>query len=505
MVDRHLLIIGGGLAGLSAGCYALRSGFKTTLIEHNTELGGVCASWERGLYTIDGCIHWLTGGPFQQVYEELDILPAVLLHTLQTWATYRDAHDGLEVAFTRDLDALIKQLTAISPADAAELARMRVGVREMLALHPPLDAPELGHLGEQLREIWHARGALGSLVHFRGSVGDWTQNRLQSERLRRIFTRMVPETAPAAFLLMVLGYLEQGYLSRPVGGTAAFRDALIQTYRALGGEVRLDATVEEILVTDGRATGVRLVDGTPLAADAVLSTSSAPETVLRMLGGVYDPGPTRERLANWQLFEPIVLASFGVAAPYADAPSLMTLDGDPPFDVGGRLVDCYTVRVCNDDACCAPQGHTVIQAILPTDYAWWTAQGAHYAEAKTAVAEVALTALERHFPNLRALVRETDVATPLTYWNLSRSWQGSFEGWMPRAGGMFGHVKKTLAGLEGFYMAGQWVEPGGGVPMALTSGRQAIQLLCHDAHQPFVATSKALRPNEAVSASYAGH
>ncbi len=505
MVDRHLLIIGGGLAGLSAGCYALRSGFKTTIVEHNVALGGVCTSWQRGQYTVDGCIHWLTGGPFEQVYEELAILPAVPLHTLETWATYRDARAGLEVAFTRDLDALVKQLTAMSPADAPELARLRVGVREMLALHPPMDAPELGHLGEQLREFWHARGALGALVHFRGSVGDWTKHHLQSPQLRRIFTRMLPEAAPMAFLLMVLGYLEQGYLSRPVGGTAAFRDALIRTYGALGGEVRLDATVGEILVTDGRATGVRLVDGTTLAADAVLSTSSAPETVLRMLGGAYDAGPTRERLANWQLFEPIVLASFGVAAPYADVPSLMTLDGDVPFDVGGRLVDCYTVRVCNDDACFAPQGHTVIQALMPTDYAWWTAQEQHDSEARMAIAEVALTALEPHFPNLRSLVRETDIATPLTYWNRTRSWHGAFEGWMPRAGGMFGHVKKTLAGLEGFYMAGQWVEPGGGVPMALTSGRQAIQLLCRDAHQPFVATSKAPRQNEAVSAAYAGH
>jgi phytoene dehydrogenase-like protein len=41
-------------------------------------------------------------------------------------------------------------------------------------------------------------------------------------------------------------------------------------------------------------------------------------------------------------------------------------------------------------------------------------------------------------------------------------------------------IEKQLAGLEGFYMAGQWVEPGGGVPTALMSGRQAVQLLCAD-------------------------
>lgn len=76
-------------------------------------------------------------------------------------------------------------------------------------------------------------------------------------RLRQFFTRILWETAPAYFLAMVLGYLERGYLSRPVGGTAAFRDALVDTYRGLGGEAVTHATVDEVLVDAGRATSVR--------------------------------------------------------------------------------------------------------------------------------------------------------------------------------------------------------------------------------------------------------
>jgi len=46
---------------------------------------------------------------------------------------------------------------------------------------------------------------------------------------------------------------------------------------------------------------------------------------------------------HWKLFDPIVLASFGVAAPYANAPSLLTIDGIQPFDVGGRTIDTLSV------------------------------------------------------------------------------------------------------------------------------------------------------------------
>jgi phytoene dehydrogenase-like protein len=47
-------------------------------------------------------------------------------------------------------------------------------------------------------------------------------------------------------------------------------------------------------------------------------------------------------------------------------------------------------------------------------------------------------------------------------------------------------MSKTLPGLEGFYMAGQWVEPGGGLPLAALSGRNVTQIICRADKRPFV-------------------
>jgi phytoene dehydrogenase-like protein len=88
----------------------------------------------------------------------------------------------------------------------------------------------------------------------------------------------------------------------------------------------------------------------------------------------------------------------------------------------------------------------------------------------------------------------TDIVTPLTYWNETRSWRGAYEGWIPQGEGLTARVPKRLPGLSGFYMAGQWVEPGGGVPMALMSGRQAVQLLCADEGRTFLAGEQRLEP-----------
>lgn len=495
MSKKNILIVGGGVAGLSAGCYALQSGFGTTIIEHNLALGGVCTAWQRGPYTIDGCIHWLTGGPFMRLYEEVGVVPEVPLKTLETWVTYRNVRDGLEVPFTRNLDAFVGNLSSLFPKDAAELQRVREAAAHITEMKPELDAPGAVSLRERLLALWEMRGSLGSLVHFRKSIGDWGRDHIADDRLRRILTSVVPETAPAFFLLMVLGYLEQGYLSRPIGGTGAFRTALERRFRSLGGEAILHATVEEILVDANRVTGVRLTDGTMLDADIVISTSSMPETVLRLLGGRYDAPLVRDRLEKWRLFDPIALVSFGVAREYGDLPSTLYIDGIADFEVGGAKNDHLMIRVFNDDASFAPSGHTVVQSIMKTDYAWWATRGARYSAERDAVADTALDKLEPFLPEIRTHARVVDVATPLTYWAMTRSWRGAFEGWMPNSESFMSHVSKKLAGLDGLYMAGQWVEPGGGIPTAVMSGRQAVQLACADDDRAFVASeSRAARP-----------
>ncbi len=58
---RSVIIIGAGVAGLSAGRYAQMYGYQSHVFEMHTLPGGLCTSWQRKGYTIDGCIHWLVG------------------------------------------------------------------------------------------------------------------------------------------------------------------------------------------------------------------------------------------------------------------------------------------------------------------------------------------------------------------------------------------------------------------------------------------------------------
>ena len=75
MSERKTVIIGAGIAGLAAGCYARMNGYRAHVVEMHDKSGGLRTVWARQGYTIEGCIHWLTGSApgdsLYQVWEEL--------------------------------------------------------------------------------------------------------------------------------------------------------------------------------------------------------------------------------------------------------------------------------------------------------------------------------------------------------------------------------------------------------------------------------------------------
>jgi phytoene dehydrogenase-like protein len=84
-----------------------------------------------------------------------------------------------------------------------------------------------------------------------------------------------------------------------------------------------------------------------------------------------------------------------------------------------------------------------------------------------------------------------DVATPLTFERYTGNWQGSFEGWLitpQNASVVMKPMSQALPGLENFFMCGQWVEPGGGLPTGVMSGRRLVQALCKQDGIKFEAT-----------------
>lgn len=499
MTQNSVIIIGAGLAGLSAGCYAQMNGYRSRIFEHHSAPGGVAAAWKRGDYVIDGGIHFYMGHRpgtgLHQLYRELGAAQTNRFLDMTVYGRFTDEASGRSVLVTPDLDRLAADLKALSPEDAAIVDDIIAGARAMQGLDMSemgmSKPPELAGPVGQLREYWGMRHLLRYMTgryakpvaeYVRSARDPWLQ-----ECLKGLF---LPEV-PTWFLLMVLALVADGQVGLLDGACSDFVDPIARRYEALGGQVTYRATVEEILVEDNRAVGVRLADGREHRAAAVISAADGYSTLFEMLGGRYVDAKTKRRYEEWPLIRPLVMLSFGVAREFPEEPWMSVLMLKQPFVVGTEAIGALLVRTFNYSSKFAPPGKTVVQIAFETEWEYWSQlreERPLYRAEKERVAAEVLERLEAHHPGIASEVEMMDVATPCSTWRYTRNRRGAYMGWLPTPKVLNTQLRRTLPGLKDFYMAGQWVMPGGGVPSCLYSGRHAVQLLCKRDGKPFVTT-----------------
>ena len=512
MAQKSLIIIGAGLAGLSAGCYAQMNGYQSRVFEHHTKPGGVAAAWNRRGYLIDGGIHFVMGykpgSALYELYRELGITARLVEMT--TYGRFTDEVSGRSVEVTRDLDRLANDLKTFSPTDAQVIDDLIAGARAMQGSHLLFELgmgkpPELTGPLDQLKQLWAMRQMFKYFTgRYAKPVADYAQA-IHDPWLRQVVVNLFLPEVPVWFIFMILALLADGQLGLLEEGCLDFVLPIEKRYHDLGGQVTYSATVEEILVEESplpdagrgrgsgpRAVGVRLADGSEHRADVVVSAADGYGTIFNMLGGRYADEKIRHRYRNWKLIRPVAMVSFGVAREFAGEPHLSVIMLERPFTVGNQAIGGFSLRIFNYSAKFAPPGKTVIQVMFETEWDHWNElhnDQPRYEAEKERVATELLERLEAHYLSLSSQVEMTDVATPYTWWHYTRNHQGAYMGWLPTPETIMTSLPRTLPGLANFYMAGQWVMPGGGVPPSLYSGRHVVQILCHRDGKPF---SKAL-------------
>ena len=151
------------------------------------------------------------------------------------------------------------------------------------------------------------------------------------------------------------------------------------------------------------------------------------------------------------------------------------------------------IKIYNFDPTLAPIGKTALTALLPADYDYWvdlkTNNLQQYNIEKERIALEVAKELEKKFGDIEPILEVIDVATPATYSRYTNNWRGSFEGWIPTVDNFSKSMKKTLPNLNNFYMIGQWVQPGGGLPTGGMHGRYISQIICKEDKKKFKALS----------------
>ncbi|MDZ4180936.1 MAG: NAD(P)/FAD-dependent oxidoreductase [Coriobacteriia bacterium] len=491
-----IVIIGGGVAGLSAGIFARANGFDTTILEKHTVLGGECTGWDRKGYHIDGCIHWLMGTkegtPMNDLWKSVGALDGVEIYHPDTFLTFE--HEAGTVPIYRDLDRLRQAWLDLSPRDADAIEEFVATIRQMGAFEMETTKPmDMMSLVEKVRYLASMKEA-GAVLRRYGKVGlaEYAK-RFEHPAIRAMFATFAPGDYAVAFLFFGLATFAQGQSSIPMGGSKALADRMAERYLALGGKVETGCEVTGVTIDRKRVTHLQTADGRTFAADHYIAACDANVVFERLLGGRYRDPAFAKRFDDPKTY-PLASNTYiglGLEAGVGDMPRTVRFDCEP-IALGNDAITQITLNHYAYEPDFAPEGHTALTVALnhfgeAVDH-WLALAGDReaYRREKERVGETVREAIEAHVPHFAGKLKVLDVATPATYERYCNAHRGAFMAFFPTIGSkMMAHTGR-IKGLDNFVLSGQWLQPPGGLPIAVITGKDSIQRLCKRLKRPFV-------------------
>ncbi len=476
------------------------NGYRTSIFEMHTIPGGLCTSWKRKGYTIDGCMHFLLGSNpgtgFYRIWEELGAVQGRRMVNQEEYTRF-EGENGKVFSVYTDIDRLEQHMKELAPEDEKVIEETIKAARKCIRFEIPVEkARELYTPVDYLKMMPKMFPILRFMSKW-GKISTMDLAKRVKNPLLRQFLLTYAELPDYSMivLLMALAWHHQKQAGYAVGGSLEFAQAIERRYLDLGGEINYKSPVDKILVENDEAVGVRLIDGTEHRGDTVISAADGRTTIFDMLEGKYINDKLRNHYDSSPLFPPLIQIALGVNRSFDEVPHLVSGINYPlnePVIIAGQELKRLGVHIYNYDPGSAPEGKTVLKVLLNSDYDYWKKlkqDSVRYKAEKEQIADQVIALLEQRFPGLADQVEMRDVATPMTWERYTGNWRASHEGWLMTTKNLNMRLSKTLPGLRNFYMAGQWVEPGGSLPYVAVSGRNVIQIICKKDKRQFVTTT----------------
>ena len=491
-MKKKINIIGAGISGLTAGCYLQMNGYDTEIFELHNLPGGLCTSWKRGDYNFDGCIHWLVGSSpednFYHLWNELVDMKKInfVYHDLYSRVYGKD---GQYIDIFNDIDKLEQELLLKAPEDRVLILSFTKAIRKFIPFENIVDkAPEVQNFADKFSFLFKMFPYLSAFNKWMKIKSKDFAAQCKNPLLRNVFEIFFEPNMSMIFLIFSMSWFVKKAAGYPIGGSLTFAKEIENRYTALGGKINYHAKVEKInTLSENRkeiATGITLADGSIKNADITISAADGHYTIYKMLEGKYVNEKINKRYQSALTFSSYVQVSLGINRSLDKELHIQSIYPEKPIIIDDKTnASQIGVHIFNYDPTMAPEGKTVINSLILTDnHEYWLNLKkdnlSKYKAEKDRIAKEVIAAIDKHIGNIADYVEEIDVSTPSTVIRYTNNWKGSFEGWILTPESGFMSYERELPGLKNFYMAGQWVEPGGGLPGALLSGRNVTQLIC---------------------------
>lgn len=487
MPKNNVIIIGAGIAGLSAGIYAKKAGFNVTIYESHIIPGGLSTSWSRKGYLFEGGMHWLTGSsskmPLYKIWKELKALqennPIIVKDPF-----YTVINGERRLHLYRDVSQLEEHFSEYAPEDKKAIKMLCRDIRLFQPIHLVVkDIAGLkatNHAKPNLKELLAMIPAGLRFAPLANMSYKKYISKFKNNDIKALLNSIIGERYNAISLIYTLASFSTGDCGFPEGGSVRMAQNMANYFEELGGKIIYRSKVDKVEIENSCVKGITCGQ-TFIPADSVIVTQDTRQAV----DTLFYP-PLKESWINQMkkatVGEQNMFICLGIKGNLSDLPKGIVFPLEKPFEFAGLSFSELRINNYAEYKNLSPEGCTTITSLLiGNSYEFWKTakENGTYKQKKQELLEKFIAELEQFIPQIKGNIEVTDVATPLTYERYCHTFEGS---WMSvwYAGGKFSTYPSKSKTVKGLYFASERTSMPGGLPIAVDAGRRAAQYLCRD-------------------------
>ncbi|WP_040486439.1 phytoene desaturase family protein [Listeria grayi] len=488
-------IIGAGVAGLCAGIRLQKQGYQVTIYEKNDKPGGKMNQIKKNGFTFDlGPTIVMMPDIYREVFTMagedpdlyLDMQPLNPMYTVFFGEQYEEKY-----GVSSELSELMKMLEGISEEDAQGFLQYLQNIyKRYLTAKNHFILKSFNRFSDFYNPNTIRQGLkLKTFDTAEKSIGKYVKN----ERIRNmlsfqtLYIGISPYQGPSIYTMIPMIELLYGIWFIK-GGMYTLVESLVAVYQKLGGELHCEANVEEIIVENKVAKGIR-VNGSVIASDVVLSNADYPYTMKHLLNTTAAENQKRQKQVDKYEYS---CSCFVIYLGLSHKVSTLNVHNFffaedlktnlEAIFAGERAEDpsFYVYLASMLDAELAPEGKEGMYVLVPVpslDKQDWTEADTKFYRDKV------MTALKKvdGFATIEADIELEMYTTPLDFRDKFHAYNGACFGLKPTLK-QSNHLRPQSKDkhIKNLYHAGSSTHPGAGVPIVMTSAKLAAEAIIAD-------------------------
>jgi all-trans-retinol 13,14-reductase len=493
------VIIGAGLGGLSCASAFARQGFKPLVIEKHDKPGGYATTFKRpGGFVFDVSLHSTTVGEREGIHNLIPGFPEITdVEFVPHPNLYRAIYPDYDFRVPqKDIPSYIEMLISYFPEEKEGIEKLFDDMKGV--------ANDINKLSSAKGEVDMSRFPMDFPYLYNSFNKTWGQivdARIKNPKLKAIISALwgyygLPPSKLASiyYALPTINYLQEGGYY-PKGRSQKISDAFVAFIEERGGKVMLNTKVQEILVKDHSAYGVKSSDGKEYIGKVVVSNANAYDTFHTMMKeGEY----LKEYLARMDQFS-VSLSCFQIflglkkdlvkEAGITDTEIFYETGYDP--EAGYQA--CLNADVENSGFGLtlydnlykgySPEGKNTLNILILQGYDHWKKYEAdyfkgnktEYRKEKERMAEILIRQVEKTLlPGLSKAIEVKEIGTPLTNLRYTGNYRGAIYGFDQTLDNSGQSRLPHSTPIDNLYLAGAWTRPGHGYGAVIPSGLECF-------------------------------